>query len=114
MREKWGEDSSIFHHLATRLYYNDPDMLTALIDDFDATMAGYEMNALMPSIRCPVLLLQADPDAGGLMTDAEVERALPLLSRPEHTLIKGASHILFTDEHQELVLRIIDEYFRKV
>jgi pimeloyl-ACP methyl ester carboxylesterase len=110
MREKWGEDSPVFAALATRLYYNDPDMLTALLDDFETTMEGYEMESLLPTIHCPVLLLQADPKAGGLMTDAEVERALPLLAHPQHAMLKGTSHILFTDEHKELVLRTIEAF----
>ena len=82
MREKHGEDAGVFAFVATNLYYNDPDMLTAVLD---GTMTvGYEMEKVLPAIRCPVLLLQADPDAGGMMTDAEVERALPLLAHPRH------------------------------
>jgi pimeloyl-ACP methyl ester carboxylesterase len=114
MREKWGEDSPVFPALATRLYHNDPEMLTALLDDFDATMEGYQMESVLPAIRCPVLLLQADPEAGGLMTDAEVERALPLLAQPKHVLFKGTSHMLFTAEQQELVLHTIEAFLASV
>jgi pimeloyl-ACP methyl ester carboxylesterase len=95
MRERYGEDSSVYEHLATRLYHNDPDMLTALLDDHENTVAGYDMEVLLPAIRCPVLLLQADPDAGGEMTDADVERALSLLSQGQHVQLEGIDHPLF-------------------
>ena len=50
--------------------------------------------AILPQIQCPVLLLQADPAAGGLMTNAEVEQALHLLARPSHVQLEGVSHAL--------------------
>lgn len=63
--------------LATRLYHQDPDVLGILLDDLENAAAGFEMAAVLPAIQCPVLLLQADPKAGGAMMDAEVSRALP-------------------------------------
>ncbi len=72
MREVWGEDSPVFDWVATNLYQQDPDVLSVLIDDFAHAAAGYEMDELLPKIGCPVLLLQADPASGGVMTDAEV------------------------------------------
>jgi hypothetical protein len=95
MRERYGEDSSVVDYLATRLYHTDPDTLGALIDDLQNTTAGYEMEALLPGIRCPVLLLQADPDAGGLMKDAEVKWALPQLVRGRRVRLEGIGHALF-------------------
>ena len=111
MREKHGEDSGVYEFVATNLYYNDPDMLTAVTD---GTMtAGYEMEKVLPAIRCPVLLLQADPDAGGIMTDAEVERALPLLAHPRHVRFEQRSHALFLPE-KEPVLRAMVAFFESV
>jgi len=95
MRERYGEESDVYEHLATRLYYNDPDMLTALLDDHDNTTAGYDMEVLLPAIRCPVLLLQADPDAGGVMKDVDVERAMSLLVQGQHVQLKGIDQPLF-------------------
>ncbi|HEX6291577.1 MAG TPA: hypothetical protein VFZ66_20505 [Herpetosiphonaceae bacterium] len=54
-------------------------MLTLLLDDFATVAAGYEIDTLLPQIGCPVLL-QADPASGGIMTDAEVLHAVPLLA----------------------------------
>ena len=90
--------------LAQNLYQNDPDMLTILIDEPDRAAAGYDMAVVLPSIRCPVLLLQADPKAGGFLTDAEVEQGLPLFSQPTHVLLEGVSHVLH-NELKEPVLR---------
>jgi pimeloyl-ACP methyl ester carboxylesterase len=103
MREVWGEDSPVFMWLATNLYQQDPDVLGVLIDDFESAAAGYEMETLLPAIGCPVLLLQADPACGGVMSDAEVARALTLLARPTHARLAGVSHIL-QGEREDLVL----------
>lgn len=94
MREVMGEDSPVYAWLATNLYQSDPDLLTAILDRFDTTAAGYEMNTVLPVIKCPVLLLQADPAAGGLMTDGEVEQGLRQLARPSHVRLAGVSHAL--------------------
>ena len=103
MRDVWGEDAPVFPWLATNLYQQDPDVLGVLIDDFAGAAAGYEMETLLPAISCPVLLLQADPAHGGVMSDAEVARALELLAHPAHARLAGVSHIL-QGERADLVL----------
>lgn len=110
MREVHGEDAPIFRWLATNLYHNDPDMLNIFLEDFEAFSAGYEMESVLPAIRCPVLLLQADPALGGMMTDIEVARALPLLEQPSHVRLEGVSHALH-HTHKEHVLRALVDFF---
>jgi pimeloyl-ACP methyl ester carboxylesterase len=100
MREVMGEDSPVFQWLATNLYQNDAAMLAALLDDFGKVAAGYEMEEVLPVIRCPVLLLQADPATGGLMTDAEVAQALSLLPHPAHVKLTGISHVLHNEQKE--------------
>jgi pimeloyl-ACP methyl ester carboxylesterase len=109
MRAVFGEEHAVYAWLAGNLYRHDPDMLGMLLDDFPTVVAGYQMEALLPAIRCPVLLLQADPAAGGSMTDAEVTRALPLLAHGRHVLLAGLSHLLFA-EQKEPVLQAMEEF----
>ena len=111
MRKVMGEDAPVFEWLALNMYWNDPDMLTSLLDRFEITAAGYEMNSVLPAIKCPVLLLQADPAAGGLMTDTEVEQALLLLARPDHVRLEGVSHV-FHNERKEPVVKALEAFFR--
>ncbi len=95
--------------VAQNLYRLDPEMLTILIDEPDRAAAGYDMTLVLPAIRWPVLLLQADPKAGGVMTDAEVEQGMPLLSQPTHVLLVGVSHV-FHNEQKEPVLQAITDF----
>ena len=112
-REVTGEDAPVYTHLATDLQQVDPDMLTALLDRFETTTAGYEMKSVLPRIPCPVLLLQADPTAGGMMTDREVALALPLLERPRHLLLPGISHILHLHHKgKDLIVQALEAFFQ--
>jgi pimeloyl-ACP methyl ester carboxylesterase len=105
-----GKSSPAFESLAVRLYQNDPDMLSALLDYFERTAAGYEMETISAAIQCPVLLMQADPTVGGVMTDDEVTRALMLLAQPRHVKLEGISHVLH-NEWKEPVLEALKNFF---
>ena len=111
MRSAYGEDSPVFPWLAENLYHQDPDILSAILDRFDDTVNGYEMELVFPKIKCPILLLQADPTTGGLMTDKEVQKALPLLSKPSHIKLLNLSHTLH-NECKEPVLAALKQFFR--
>ena len=97
LREIFGEGSPIIHDLAERLYLHDPDMHGMLIEDYENVAAGYDMETMLPAIHCPVLLVQADPSAGGALTDEDVQRALPLLADPTHKRFSGMDHMLLYD-----------------
>ena len=72
------------------------------------SLAGFE-----PAIRCPVLLLQADPAAGGLIPDAELERALALLGQARHVRFEQRGHVLFIPD-PEPVVRAVIEFFESL
>jgi pimeloyl-ACP methyl ester carboxylesterase len=106
IRDIWGEDSPVYAWMATNLYQQDPDVLGMLLDDFERAATGYEMETLLPAIGCPVLLLQADPECGGLLTDADVTRGVQLLAHPMCVRLTGVSHILH-GERADAVLEVM-------
>ncbi len=112
MREVMGEHNPVYGWVANDLYPHDPAFLTMLLEAPETMAAGYEMDALLPAIRCPVLLLQADPAAGGLMTDADVERAKTRLLMPSHARLAGVGHVLVS--HSDQVARELISFFEAV
>ena len=55
-----------YRNQAENLQRQDPTMLDAVIE-FEAIHADYDSELLLPRITCPVLLLQGDPAAGGML-----------------------------------------------
>lgn len=82
--------------MATAMQQLDPAVMT----DFrtDALTAGYDPQALLPQVACPVLLLQADPEEGGLMHDDDVTLATQLLPRSTHVRLDGLGHGLHVQD----------------
>jgi pimeloyl-ACP methyl ester carboxylesterase len=109
MRQVWGEENPVFPWLGENLFHNDPAMLHALLEDLEAVTAGYHMNTLLPQVRCPVLLLQGDPNAGGVMTDIEIARAVQLLPYPTVVRLDGVSHV-FHNEAPQKVLDAVEPF----
>jgi pimeloyl-ACP methyl ester carboxylesterase len=100
--DAFGKDSEWFAFQASNLHRLDPDMLAAWLAGPDYSLAGYDPEMLLPAISCPVLILQGDPDAGGAMSDAQVEVGLKLLPNPNHILLKGIGHPLHGTNAQEV------------
>jgi pimeloyl-ACP methyl ester carboxylesterase len=58
----------------------------------------FDPDVVLPKVKCPVLLLQANPALGGLMTDADVDRALTLLADGTHVRFDGLGHGLHVED----------------
>jgi len=109
IRAVFPENYSACRELAERLYQQDPNVLGMLLEDYAHAAAGFDMQSNLPAIRCPVLLMQADPAAGSVMTDAEVQRALLLLRYPSHVRFDGLSH-QFLFEDPQRVLQAMEDF----
>jgi len=78
--------------MARSLAGHDPAFLDALLDRFDETFAALDVPSLLSRLRCPVLLLQADPRAGGLMSDDDVALVRRHVGPVTVTRLDGVSH----------------------
>jgi pimeloyl-ACP methyl ester carboxylesterase len=85
----------LLHDWAVSLVRVDPEVLRGLADG--RLLAGYDAETLLPQVRCPTLLIQADPALGGNMTDRDVQRASTQLRDAAHVRLVGLGHGL----HQE-------------
>jgi pimeloyl-ACP methyl ester carboxylesterase len=111
--EVFGWDAPWFTGMAQNLSHLDPNTLTLLITDVEQAARGYELAVLLPAIQCPVLLLQADPTQGALMTDADVQHAVAVLAHPTHVQLHGVGHPLHAT-HPDRVLATIQAFLESV
>jgi pimeloyl-ACP methyl ester carboxylesterase len=101
-RIAFGGESSWFEYQATSLHQLDPGVLAAVLEGPAVMLAGYDPEQLLPDIPCPTLLLQADPNRGGMLRDDEVIRGLSLLPRGSHVRLSGVGHELHGPVQQAL------------
>lgn len=99
----------LINEIMTNLTYMDPDVLTAMIDRFEDTYAGYKVDDLFPRIQCPMLLLQGNPKLGGVISDKEAQKALKMSPNLQHKKIKNAGHTLHLEDKEE-VLAIVKPF----
>ena len=85
----------------------DPEVLTPVIEG--RWLDGYDFPDALSRVRCPTLLLQADPSAGGALTDADAESLKSIISTCQQVRFPGCGHSLHRD-HPESVLRAVADF----
>lgn len=70
----------------------DPETLTPLIEG--RWLDGYDIARITARIRCPVLLLQADPAAGGALMEADAQLARENIASCRVVSFPGSGHLL--------------------
>lgn len=77
---------------------------------FDAAIAGtvgeQELAKNLPRITQPFLILQADPKAGGALSDMMAQRALALLPNARLIHFPGSSHTIAHDQPEAFVVAV--------
>ncbi len=111
--DAFGEEHPWFAFQASNLNRFDPGVISAVLEGAEVMLAGYDPEVLLPAISCPVLILQADPAAGSLLSDGEVGEGLRLLPRATHVRLEGIGHELH-GRHAERVLRAITPFLGAV
>jgi pimeloyl-ACP methyl ester carboxylesterase len=85
----------------------DPEVLTPVIEG--RWLDGYDFPDALSRARCPTLLLQADPSAGGALTDADTESLKSIVSDCQQVRFHGCGHNLHRDR-PESVLRAFADF----
>lgn len=90
-----GMDAARLRGWAKTLSQVDPDAAQYHAEGrLDEYVKEVELDAALRQMSCPVLLLQADPSQGGVVTDSDVAHALSLLPDGLHVQLEGAGHDL--------------------
>lgn len=90
----FGDDSPWFTWMATNLAQLDPATLEILVHNAEQATKGYQQDQVIPAIRCPIWLIQADPAFGSMMPDHEVRRAQQQSTWVQHRRLAGVGHAL--------------------
>lgn len=96
-----GNDEAYLTKWAESLRQLDPEVFAMTLDG--STLGAFNSEALMPRIHCPTLIMQANPELGGLMTDDEVERAMRLLPKPRLVKFPLLGHALHLQQPQPVI-----------
>lgn len=86
---------------AESMQCHDPAMLDAVLE-FEEMHAGYD-DGIIARVECPVLILQADPSAGGALLDADVAHALALMPDARCVRFNGLGHSLHLEDPQTVL-----------
>jgi hypothetical protein len=84
----------------------DPEVLTPVIEGH--WLDGYDFPDALSRVRCPTLLLQADPSAGGALTDADAESLKSIISTCQHVRFPGCGHNLHRDRPESVLQAFAD------
>jgi pimeloyl-ACP methyl ester carboxylesterase len=82
----------------------DPDVLTPIVAG--EWLKGYDLDAILAGVRCPVLLLQGDMAAGGMLTDGDAERLASRLPDCARIKLEGVGHLIHWTQ-TEATLRLL-------
>ncbi|STX52654.1 hydrolase [Legionella busanensis] len=99
-------------HIPESLAQCDPDMLHAMINDFEATFHQYSIDELFPKIKCPLLIIRGNPKIGSLVEDHEVMQVKALLSDFTDIKLPYAGHSPINHD-KRAVLKAINVFLRQ-
>ncbi len=111
IREMPGNDESYLLAWAQCVQAADPDTYDMVIDG--SALEGWDGEAMLRGIRCPVLLLQGAPELGGLMSDADVALAKRLLPSSAHIKFQNVGHALFLQQ-PDPVLQAVSNFLKSL
>jgi pimeloyl-ACP methyl ester carboxylesterase len=93
-------DAAALHWHAECLARLDPEVLTSVLEG--RWLDGHDPAAIAAAIRCPVVLVQADPACGGALADADAAAFAAAAARCRVERVTGAGHALHRDHPERI------------
>ena len=106
-----GNDEAYLLSWARCVAQADPDTYDMAIDG--SALEAWNGETVLSGITCPTLLLQANRELGGLMTDADVTLATRLLPHHTHVKFRALGHALFIQQ-PDPVLRVVTNFLESL
>jgi pimeloyl-ACP methyl ester carboxylesterase len=78
----------------------------------DENMIGFDLNEVIRRVKCPTLVLHADPKLGGASRDVDIDWVEGQLSQATIVRIKDAGHMLH-ETHVPFVAEQMSDFFKK-
>jgi pimeloyl-ACP methyl ester carboxylesterase len=107
IRDLPGNDQEALLSWARCVSQVDPDLYMTFVNG--SAFEGWDHEYVLQRIKCPTLLLQANPDLGALMSDEEVAQALRFLAQPVHVSFPTLGHALYMQQPAP-VLRALNDF----
>ncbi len=85
-------DGVALRFTAASLKRMDPAVLEPIVAG--EWMLGYDRDSILSRVRCPALLVQADPAAGAMLTDADAAEAAARMADCVSVRVAGAPHLI--------------------
>lgn len=111
IREFPGNDEAYLLSWARCVQNADPDTYDMVVDG--SALKGWDGEAVLRGITCSTLLLQATPELGGLMSDADVALASSTLLHHAHVKFRNLGHALFIQQ-PDPVLRAVTNFLESL
>ncbi len=81
----------------------DPEMLLAIVNQFEASFSLYNERDLFPRITCPVLLIRGSRELGSLITEADLKATLKRIPQLTQVKIAHAGHTPIRQDKQAVL-----------
>jgi pimeloyl-ACP methyl ester carboxylesterase len=105
-----GNDRPFLLWWARCLHHLDPETYSMTLDG--SSMAGWDGEALLRGIQCPTLLLQANPELGGLMSENDIGMAQRILPHCEVARFPTLGHAMHLQQPAP-VLRVVTAFLAR-
>lgn len=109
-------DNTYLRHWAKTVCQMDPDILEYHAEGrAQEFLRDIDLDDILRKITCPVLLIQANPELGGLMTDQGVAHCSEYLPDVSHVLLEKTGHDLgLTSWEVAPLLRAVNNFLQSL